>query len=42
MNYLINVIVNCYNKEKLINWVLKTDLNLGLKKMINYYKRKNG
>ena len=23
MNYLINVIVNCHNEEKLINWAQK-------------------
>ena len=31
-----------FKAKKIINWKPRIDLNLGLKKTINYYKRKNG
>jgi UDP-glucose 4-epimerase len=39
--------INClypsiFKAKKIINWKPRIDLNLGLKKTINYYKRKNG
>ena len=31
-----------FKAKKIINWKPRINLNLGLKKTINYYKRKNG